>query len=208
MPGEKKGNEAGNTPAAIQGFPGKASGVIMDKNDRIAEILGITPKPSGGNRTVSNGRSPKDPTPASISEIQINPPTFGPETDASLERNRGILNEEAMGAFLRANAYFAVKNYGRAISDYTRAASLSPRMPEIFFNRAIANEKAGRFTKAIEDYGSAIDADRQYLKAYCNRSALLWSQGETGWALEDMKQAARLGLKPMQAYLKSKGIDW
>lgn len=180
----------------------------MDKNDRIAEILGITPKPSSGSRTVSNGWSPQDPTPASIAEIQITPPTFGPETEARLEQNRGVMAEEALASFCRANAYYSVKNYGRAISDYTRAAAVSPRTPEIFFNRAMANEKAGRPTKAIEDYTSAIEADRQYLKAYCNRASLLWSQGETGWAVEDMKQAARLGLKPMQGYLKSKGIDW
>jgi tetratricopeptide (TPR) repeat protein len=180
----------------------------MDMKDRIAEILGLTIKPPDENRKASNGWSAKVPTPPSISEIQITSPTFGPETESSLEQGRGIIQEDALGAFRRANAYFAVKNYGRAVSDYTRAAALSPRMPEIFFNRAMANEKAGRATKAIEDYTSAIEADRQYLKAYCNRAALLWSQGETGWALEDMKQAARLGLKPMQTYLKSKGIDW
>jgi tetratricopeptide (TPR) repeat protein len=176
--------------------------------DRIAEILGLTTGPPAESRKASNGWSAKDPTPASIAEIQITPPTFGPETESSLEQGRGIIREDALGAFRRANAYFAVKNYGRAISDYTRAADLSPRTPEIFFNRAMANEKAGRTTKAIEDYTSAIGADRQYVRAYCNRASLLWSQGETGWALEDMKQAARLGLKSMQTYLKSKGIDW
>lgn len=176
--------------------------------DRIAEILGLSMTPPAESRKASNGWSAKDPTPASIAEIQITPPTFGPETESSLEQGRGIIGDEALVAFRRANAYFAVKNYGRAVSDYTRAAALSSRTPEIFFNRAMANEKAGRPTKAIEDYTSAIEADRHYLKAYCNRAALLWSQGETGWALEDMKQAARLGFKPMQAYLKSKGIDW
>jgi hypothetical protein len=33
-------------------------------------------------------------------------------------------------------------------------------------------------------------------------------QGERDQALEDMKRAARLGLREMQGYLKSKGIDW
>ena len=187
---------------------GRGLDARMDMKDRIAEILGLTPKASGGSRTVSNGWSTQDPTPASIAEIQITPPTFGPETEAQVEQNRGILHEEALAGFRRANTYYSVRNYSRAISDLTRAVSVSPRVPEIFFNRAIANEKAGRITKAIEDYTSAIEADRQYLKAYCNRAALLWSQGETGWALEDMKQAARMGMKPMQGYLKSKGIDW
>jgi hypothetical protein len=46
------------------------------------------------------------------------------------------------------------------------------------------------------------------VKAYCNRASLLWSKGETERAVEDMKKAARLGMREMQAFLKSKGIEW
>jgi tetratricopeptide (TPR) repeat protein len=81
-------------------------------------------------------------------------------------------------------------------------------LPEIHYNRGFVHEKAGKFIKAIEDYSNAVNADPQYVKAYCNRASLLWSQGETRQALEDMKQAARLGMREMQVYLKSKGIEW
>lgn len=159
-------------------------------------------------RGKGNGWSTLDPSPDSIAEIQINAPVFGPETEARIEQSRGIIHEEAITGFRRANAYFAVKNYGRAISDYSRAIEHSPRSPEIYYNRGIAHEKTGKFIKAIEDYSNAVDADPQYVKAYCNRASLLWSQGERKQALEDMKKAAQLGMREMQGFLKSKGIEW
>ena len=176
--------------------------------DRLSEILGLTSKPAGVKRDQGNGWSTLDPSRDSITEIQINSPVFGPETEARIEQSRGIIHEEAITGFRRANAYFAVKNYGPAIRDYSRAIERSPRSPEIYYNRGIAYEKAGKFIKAIEDYSSAVDADPQYVKAYCNRASLLWSQGETKQAMEDMKKAARLGMREMQGFLKSKGIAW
>ena len=176
--------------------------------DRLSELLGLMAKPAGVKRETGNGWSTLDPSPASIAEIQINPPVFGPETEARIEQSRSIIHEEAITAFRRANAYFAVKNYGRAISDYSRAIGHSPRSPEIHYNRGITNERAGKFIKAVEDYANAVSVDPQYGKAYCNRASLLWSQGETKQAIEDMKKAARLGIREMQVFLKSKGIEW
>ncbi|MGE5855355.1 MAG: tetratricopeptide repeat protein [Syntrophaceae bacterium] len=180
----------------------------MDMKDRLSEILGLNSKAAAAKRETGNGWSTRDPSPESISEIQISPPVFGPETEARMEQSRGIIPEEAIAAFRRANAYLAVKNYGRAISDYTRAIGHAPKLPEIHYNRGFVHEKAGKFIKAIEDYSNAVDADPQYVKAYCNRASLLWSQGETRQALEDMKKAARLGMREIQVYLRSKGIDW
>jgi len=176
--------------------------------DRLADILGISAKQADPKRESGNGWSARDPSPESIAEIQINPPSFGPEEDGRIEQACGTIPEEAVAAFRRANAYFAVKNFGRAASDYTRALEHAPREPGIYFNRAIAHEKAGKTSKAIQDYSSAVTVDPQYVRAYCNRASLCWSQGERDQALEDMKKAARLGLREMQVYLRSKGIDW
>ncbi len=176
--------------------------------DRLSEILGLNSKSTGTKQNTANGWSSRDPSRESIAEIQINPPIYGIETESRLEQSRNMINEEAIAAFRRAGAYLAARNYGRAISDYTRAIEHSPRSPEGYYNRGITHEKAGRYEKAIEDYSGAIDVDPQYVKAYCNRASLLWSQGETERAVEDMRKAARLGMTEMQAYLKSKGIDW
>ncbi len=176
--------------------------------DRLSEILGLKSKSTDERRETANGWSARDPSRESIAEIQINPPIYGLETEDSLEQSRGMINEEAIAAFRRAGAYFAAKNYGRAISDYTRAIEHAPRSPEGYYNRGITHEKAGKFEKSLEDYACAIQVDPQYLKAYCNRASLLWSRGETERAIEDMKRAARLGMREMQGYLKSKGIEW
>ena len=176
--------------------------------DRLSEILGLTSKPAGVKREMGNGWSSRDPSRESIAEIQINPPIYGPETEARLEQSQGMIQEEAIAAFRRAGTYFAAKNYGRAISDYTRAIEHSPRSPEGYYNRGITYEKTGKLEKALEDYTGAIEVDPQYVKAYCNRASLLWSKGETERAVEDMKKAARLGMREMQAFLKSKSIEW
>jgi tetratricopeptide (TPR) repeat protein len=180
----------------------------MDMKDRLSEILGLNSKSEAEKRETPNGWSARDPSRESIAEIQINPPIYGPETEARLEQSRSMINEEAIAAFRRAGAYYAAKNYGRAISDYTRAIEHTPRSPEGYYNRGITHEKAGKFEKALEDYTGAVEVDPQYVKAYCNRASLLWSRGETERAVEDMKKAARLGMKEMQAFLKSKSIDW
>ena len=135
-------------------LPGSHEWINM--KDRLSEILGLTSKPAGVKRETGNGWSSRDPSRESIAEIQINPPIFGPETEARLEQSRGMIQEEAIAAFRRAGAYFAAKNYGRAISDYTRAIEHSPRSPEGYYNRGITHEKAGKFEKAIEDYTDAI----------------------------------------------------
>jgi tetratricopeptide (TPR) repeat protein len=180
----------------------------MEMKDRISEILGLNSKPTVKTRETPNGWSSLDPSRESIAEIQINPPIYGLETEARLEQSRNMINEEAIAAFRRGGAYLAAKNYGRAISDYTRAIEHTPRSPEGYYNRGIVYEKAGKYEKAILDYTGAIEVDPQYVKAYCNRASLLWSQGETAQAVEDMKKAARLGMKEMQAFLKSKSIEW
>ncbi len=176
--------------------------------DRMYDILGLPPKTTGAKGETRNGWSSRDPSLESISEIQINPPVYGPETEARLEQYLGMIPEEAITAFRRAGDYFLVNNYRRAVSDYTRALESSPRFPEGSFNRAIAYEKHGEFQKAIEDYCNAVETDPQYVKAYCNRASLLWSLGEKNWAVDDMEKAARLGDVEMQRFLKSKGIKW
>ena len=176
--------------------------------DRMSDILGLPPRNSGAKAETRNGWFSRDPSLESLAETQINPPVFGLETEARLEQNKGILPEEAIAAFRRAEAYLDVKNFGRAVSDYTRGIECAPKSPEGYYNRAIAHERAGNLPRAIEDYSDAIAADPQYVKAYCNRAALLWGLGEKGWAVEDMTKAARLGSAEMQRYLKSKGIDW
>ncbi len=141
-------------------------------------------------------------------EEALFPPTWGPEKDARIDLSRGIFHEGAMIFFRRANAYVAVKNYRRALADYTRALDYSSKTPEIFFNRAIVHDRTGNLREAIGDYTAAVKIDPRYAKAYCNRAALYRKEGKTEKALQDMREAAGLGLKEMQAYLRAKGIAW
>lgn len=174
----------------------------------MSDILGLPSKSSDSNAKTRGGWSSRNPSLESISEIEVKPPIYGPEMEARLEQQRGMVSEGAMAAFRRAGDYLRLRNYGRAVSDYTRLLESSPRLAEGYYNRAIAYEGAGMFSNAIEDYSEAIAAEPRYVKAYCNRASLLWNLGEKEWAVDDMKKAARLGVQEMQSYLRSKGIEW
>jgi len=160
------------------------------------------PPPAAPPPTAANPYRPE------IFEMEIHPPTWGPENGARADYQRVIAHEGAMIYFRRANASLAVKNYRRAVGDYTRALEYSSKTPEIYYNRALSLSRLGYTKQAIGDYTAALKIDAGYAKAYCNRAALYWKVGRTHKALHDMKMAAALGLKEMQAFLRSHGVTF
>ena len=172
--------------------------------DRLADILGLTVNPASSGRETENDRPVRDLSAERLAGIQINPPTFGPETDAGAERSGSLMDGEAAAAFRRANAYFAVKNYGRAVNDYSRALERAPRAPEIYFNRGITHERAGQFTKAFQDYSGAVSVKPAVSRRTAAGLAAGHRAGRT--RLENMK-AARLGLRRCRR-VSSQRLDW
>jgi tetratricopeptide (TPR) repeat protein len=67
------------------------------------------------------------------------------------------LDRTAHGLMLRGNQYFAIKQYKKAVDDYTEAISMkSPKLQDrLFTMRADAYEKMGRFDLAKKDKKSA-----------------------------------------------------
>lgn len=59
----------------------------------------------------------------------------------------------------RGNAYYAKKDYDRAIADYSEALRLEPKFALAFFNRSSAYRDKGENDRAIEDYIQAILLD-------------------------------------------------
>ncbi|MBA3991937.1 MAG: hypothetical protein C0469_00320 [Cyanobacteria bacterium DS2.3.42] len=67
------------------------------------------------------------------------------------------LDRTPHGLMLRGNQYFALKQYKKAVDDYTEAISMrSPKLQDrLFTMRADAYEKMGRFDLAKKDKKSA-----------------------------------------------------
>jgi tetratricopeptide (TPR) repeat protein len=57
---------------------------------------------------------------------------------------------------LRGGAYFMLKQWQRAIADYTEVIRLNPRNPDTYTMRASSYARVGEHQKAIEDYTEAL----------------------------------------------------
>ena len=89
----------------------------------------------------------------------------------------------------------ALREYDRAISDFTRAIELEPRNPFAYKNRGVARNLRGDVEGAIEDYTQAIDLNPRYAVAYTNRGVIRASQGNFRAAIADYEKALRVAPK-------------
>ena len=77
-----------------------------------------------------------------------------------------------------------------------------------WFKNGYAFQNAGNYKQAIEAYSRAIELDPNDAWVYFNRGVAYDNLGDYQQAINDYKTAAKLGYKPAQDYLRSKGISW
>jgi tetratricopeptide (TPR) repeat protein len=121
------------------------------------------------------------------------------------------LNPNAMSYCYRGFAHFRLKEYDKALADYTKAIELDdPSVPEVHYFRATVNSLMGNNGDAIQDYTKAIvlKGEGWLLEAYFYRGANFGTIGEYDMAIDDMRVAANAGYQAAQEFLKSKGLKW
>ncbi|TFE76455.1 hypothetical protein A7D33_09885 [Candidatus Methylacidiphilum fumarolicum] len=91
----------------------------------------------------------------------------------------------------RADIWFALGHYYKAISDYNRAIELNPQ-PDYFNRRGIVEAKLGQYEKAIKDYSESIRRNRSNAYVYNNRGWALYKKGNYLSAIKDFNEALRL----------------
>jgi tetratricopeptide (TPR) repeat protein len=91
--------------------------------------------------------------------------------------------------------WWASKDLGRAIADYTEAVKLDPTYAVGFRNRAMAWHAKGDFDKAIADYTESARVAPHYAPALHDRAATWRAKGEPRKALADLNEAVRLDLR-------------
>ncbi|WP_017293543.1 protein kinase domain-containing protein [Geminocystis herdmanii] len=102
------------------------------------------------------------------------------EIFTSIEIKENIVDsslENAKTYFNSAEEYRNLKQYEKAIIDYTKAIDLDPNYTDAYNNRGIAYKNLKQYEKAIIDYSKAIELDPNYTSAYNNR----------GLAYDDLK---------------------
>jgi tetratricopeptide (TPR) repeat protein/S1-C subfamily serine protease len=82
----------------------------------------------------------------------------------------------------RGLTYYALKEYPKAIADYTKAIAINPELAEAYYNRGTAYSALKDYPKAIADYTQAIAIKPDHADAYLNR-------GNTYLALKDYPKA-------------------
>jgi len=93
---------------------------------------------------------------------------------------------------LRGNAYFNLKDYPRAISDYEQAIQLNPSDADAYNNRGLAYAALKDYPHAISDYEQAIHLNPSDATAYSNRAEAYRLQGEYQFALRDFSYSLKL----------------
>jgi tetratricopeptide (TPR) repeat protein len=59
----------------------------------------------------------------------------------------------------RGDVFFHVKNYDKAIADYSAAIKINPRYATAYFDRGAAHEEKGEYNEAQEDFDKAVQLD-------------------------------------------------
>ncbi|OVE82695.1 hypothetical protein BVY03_00360 [bacterium K02(2017)] len=99
---------------------------------------------------------------------------------------------------MRGNAYQHLKDYDKALSDYSNVIKIDPTQIFVYNNRGNILSNLGKHQEALKDYDTAIKMAPNYTEAIFNRGALLFNLKKTGLALKDLQRAKKLNPKDPQ----------
>jgi len=85
----------------------------------------------------------------------------------------------------RARLHIALKDFSKAIEDFSTLLRHEPSNSEAHFDRGIIYQRLGDYEKALEDYNQAIAWSPPYDEPYFNRAQTLTALGRSEAALAD-----------------------
>lgn len=96
---------------------------------------------------------------------------------------------------MRAAAYHSLKEYERAMKDYTRVIELGEKYFKAVghFNRGVVQYDAGQYNAAITDFTWAVSYDHKMAIAYVHRGIAKGRAGDKNGQVKDFVTAARYG---------------
>ncbi len=114
------------------------------------------------------------------------PPTKANSLAQNLDPN------DAQAYVKRGYAYYELKEYQKAIADFTQAINIAPNVASIYGLRGIVYSELEEYQKAIADFDKAINLDSTFATSYLMRGLAYGLQREFQKALVDAEQAAKL----------------
>ncbi|MFA5859364.1 MAG: tetratricopeptide repeat protein [Elusimicrobiota bacterium] len=102
--------------------------------------------------------------------------------------------------FNRGNAYMRMKEYERAIEDYTQVLELEDKNVSAYTNRGNARFLMNKYDEAIQDYDHALVLSPGNAAAYTNRGNAYCKLQQYSIAVENYRKAIELEPKDEVAY--------
>jgi len=115
--------------------------------------------------------------------------------------------KSARAYYNRGNAWYAKKEYDKAIADYGEAIRLDPKYATAYIDRGRTWYAKQEYDKAIADYDEGIGLDPKSAWAYDNRGRTWNAKKEYDKAIADYGEAIRLDPKSAWAY-DNRGRTW
>jgi tetratricopeptide (TPR) repeat protein len=112
--------------------------------------------------------------------------------------NRNPAAEEHMD---QGNEYIRVKDYKRAIFEYTKAIEVDPSRPQYYSERGNAYIQEGKYDEAISDITNAINLGNDSVDTYMDRSLAYYKRGDPQSAINDLNRALRIDPENAKVYL-------
>ena len=111
---------------------------------------------------------------------------------------------------MRAAAWQKLRQYAKAIDDYTMVISIGePSFKAVgYLNRGIVKNMTGHYSEAIPDFNMAISIDRFMGPAYFHRAIARSKTGDPEGNLNDFIQAAKLGDQDAERWLDEHNPGW
>jgi len=113
---------------------------------------------------------------------------------------RGDAGLEAQAAFERGNKHYEIKNYNKAIEEYSEAIRLDPNNAKAYANRGFAYQMKSQYDKAFNDYSEAIRFDQNNAWVYTKRGMIYNYKQWYDKAINDFNEAIRLDPNSAEAY--------
>jgi tetratricopeptide (TPR) repeat protein len=105
-------------------------------------------------------------------------------------------------------SYYEKGMYDKAIQSYRKALELKPDFADAYFNMGLSYNNTSNYDKAIQSYQKTIELKPDDNVAYNNMGYAYNKLGNTDKKIWCYQQAARLGNKECQEWLKKNGYSW
>jgi Flp pilus assembly protein TadD len=100
----------------------------------------------------------------------------------------------------RGIAYYKMKKFTQALSDYNKSLQLNDKQPIVYCNRGVIYQEMGDQVRAIEDFTKALKLNPSYSEVYNNLGNSYAAIGKKGEAKKAYAKAIELNPKYAEAY--------